>query len=571
MDGKSYCYKLTRDGVDRAVVRATTATPAPPASATERRALSRPLRNLMPMLRSQRARAAGAAHRQQPRVCATPGSPTTSPRRGRGRPASPWLATEAGETTTSRAGSRPADDVRRRRHRRRRRRAARLHLRHHRPPKATMHFHRDVLADRRHVLRARAPGRRPDDVFTGTPPLAFTFGLGGLLVFPLRAGASTLLVEKATPVELADLIDEHGVTVCFTAPTAYKAMLARRAATAAARRCARRSPPASTCRRRPGRRSATRPASRSSTASARPRCCTSSSPPPTTTSGPGATGRAVPGYRATVLDDDGQPAARRRRRAGWPCKGPTGCRYLADPRQAAYVQNGWNLTGDTFVPRRRRLLLVPGPQRRHDHLLRATTSPAPRSRRRCSQHPDVAECAVVGVPDEDARAARQGVRRAARTASPATPRRSPSCRTSSSSRSRRTSTRARSSSSTALPRTRTGKVQRFRLREPQPQPIARRGRHAHRGHRRRPGRAVLRRAGQAARPGATRSRVWERNAADDTFGFGVVFSDETLGGIEHADPVIHAQMAARVRPLGRHRRALPRHGRPPSAATGSRR
>ena len=92
-------------------------------------------------------------------------------------------------------------------------------------PKATMHFHRDVMSIcetfSRHVLQPSA-----DDVFTGTPPYAFTFGLGGVLLFPLHAGASTLLVEKATPVELADLIDEHGVTVCFTAPTAYKAMLA---------------------------------------------------------------------------------------------------------------------------------------------------------------------------------------------------------------------------------------------------------------------------------------------------------------------------------------------------------
>ncbi len=92
-------------------------------------------------------------------------------------------------------------------------------------PKATMHFHRDVLAIcdtfSRHVLR---PG--PDDVFTGTPPYAFTFGLGGVLLFPLHAGASTVLVEKATPAELAAIIDDYGVTTCFTAPTAYKAMLA---------------------------------------------------------------------------------------------------------------------------------------------------------------------------------------------------------------------------------------------------------------------------------------------------------------------------------------------------------
>src|SRR6188472_2303244 len=131
-------------------------------------------------------------------------------------------------------------------------------------PKATMHFHRDVMSIcetfSRHVLQPSA-----DDVFTGTPPYAFTFGLGGVLLFPLHAGASTLLVEKATPVELADLIDEHGVTVCFTAPRRT------RPCSPPGRRCrpsARPSRPASTCRRRRGRRSATRPASRSSTASA---------------------------------------------------------------------------------------------------------------------------------------------------------------------------------------------------------------------------------------------------------------------------------------------------------------
>ncbi|MGW6870289.1 AMP-binding protein, partial [Streptomyces sp. NPDC054912] len=92
-------------------------------------------------------------------------------------------------------------------------------------PKATLHFHRDVLANAdtfsRHVLKPRE-----DDVFTGTPPLAFTFGLGGLVVFPLHVGAATLLIEQATPERLADLVAEHGVTVLFTAPTAYRAIMA---------------------------------------------------------------------------------------------------------------------------------------------------------------------------------------------------------------------------------------------------------------------------------------------------------------------------------------------------------
>src|ERR1039458_2983815 len=105
-------------------------------------------------------------------------------------------------------------------------------------PKVTMHFHRDILATAdtfsRHLIKPR-----PDDVFTGTPPLGFTFGLGGLLLFPLRAGACALLIERATPGELADTIAAHGVTVLSTAPTAYRAMLAAGKASAltSLRRC----------------------------------------------------------------------------------------------------------------------------------------------------------------------------------------------------------------------------------------------------------------------------------------------------------------------------------------------
>ncbi len=125
-------------------------------------------------------------------------------------------------------------------------------------PKATMHFHRDLLAAAdtfsAHVLKPE-----PDDLFAGTPPLAFTFGLGALLLFPLRAGAATLLLEKATPDELADYIADHGVTVLSTAPTAYRAMLAAGKADQL-RGLRRRCRPASTCPSRRGRRSTTRPA-----------------------------------------------------------------------------------------------------------------------------------------------------------------------------------------------------------------------------------------------------------------------------------------------------------------------
>ena len=230
-----------------------------------------------------------------------------------------------------------------------------------------MHFHRDVLAIA-DTFSAQVVRPRSDDVFAGTPPLAFTFGLGGLVVFPLRVGASTLLIEKATPAELAHHIADHGVTVCFTAPTAYRAMVAsgRRRSPVHAEaggvggRAPRRDDLARVPRRDRGqahrrhrrdrdaarvhlRRGRRHPAGRDRSGGAGLRGAGSSTPQ----------GQPVP---------DGTPGR-------LAVKGPTGCRYLADPRQKVYVENGWNITGDTFQPGRGRLLLVLRPQRRHDHLV----------------------------------------------------------------------------------------------------------------------------------------------------------------------------------------------------------
>ncbi len=259
-------------------------------------------------------------------------------------------------------------------------------------PKATMHFHRDVLAIAdtfsRHVVRPVA-----DDLFTGTPPLAFTFGLGGLLVFPLRAGAATLLIEKASPPELADAIAAHQVTVCSTAPTAYRAMLAAGKAGQLAR-CGGRCRPASTCPRPPGTRSATPPGSRSSTASARPRCCTCSSRRPTRTSGPARPGRRC---RATWPRCSTRPAAPVP--DGVPgrlaVKGPTGCRYLGDARQAVYSQDGWNITGDTFVRDEDGYFWY---QARSDDMIVSSgyNIAGPEVEEALMAHPAVAECCVVG-------------------------------------------------------------------------------------------------------------------------------------------------------------------------------
>ncbi|WP_271635410.1 AMP-binding protein [Solicola gregarius] len=263
-------------------------------------------------------------------------------------------------------------------------------------PKATMHFHRDVLANAdtfsKHVLRPHA-----DDVFTGTPPLAFTFGLGGIVVFPLRVGASTLLIEKASPAELASLINDYSATICFTAPTAYRAMLATgdvrlldslRAGVSAGEHL-----PAATWE-----------AFRDATgvrlingigATEMLHIFISASGDDIR---PGSTGRAVPGYVATVVDDAGAPVPPGTvgRLA---VKGPTGCRYLADPRQTSYVKNGWNITGDTFLEDDDGYFWY---QARSDDMIVSSgyNIAAPEVEEALLLHDDVAECAVVGVPDE---------------------------------------------------------------------------------------------------------------------------------------------------------------------------
>jgi len=264
-------------------------------------------------------------------------------------------------------------------------------------PKATMHFHRDVLANAdtfsKHVLRPVA-----DDVFIGTPPLAFTFGLGGLVVFPLRVGASTLLVERATPDELADLIAEHRATVCFTAPTAYRAMLA--SGKAAQLTTLRRAVSAGEHLPAP-----VWHAFHEATgikiidgigATEMLHIFISAADDDIR---PGSTGRAVPGYVAAVLDDHGLPALSGES-GRLAVKGPTGCRYLADPRQAVYVQHGWNITGDTFVQDADGYFWF---QARSDDMIVSSgyNIAGPEIEEALITHPDVLECGVVGRPDAD--------------------------------------------------------------------------------------------------------------------------------------------------------------------------
>jgi 2-aminobenzoate-CoA ligase len=259
-----------------------------------------------------------------------------------------------------------------------------------------MHFHRDLLAVAdtfsEHVLKPTA-----DDLFTGTPPLAFTFGLGALVIFPLRAGAATLLLEKASPAELADHIAARGVTVCSTAPTAYRAMIA-----------AGKGPQLSGLRR---------PVSAGEHLPASTWQAFYDATGVKIIDGigstellhifisaadddirPGATGRAVPGYRAAILDDAGKPVP-----DGEPgklgVKGPTGCRYLADDRQLSYVSDGWNLTGDTYTRDADGYFWY---QARSDDIIVSSgyNIAGPEIEEVLLSHPEVAECGVVGVPDE---------------------------------------------------------------------------------------------------------------------------------------------------------------------------
>jgi len=265
-------------------------------------------------------------------------------------------------------------------------------------PKATIHFHRDLLiiADgyAREVL-----GVTPDDVFVGSPPLAFTFGLGGLAVFPLRFGAAATLLENASPPNMIEIIQTYQATVCFTAPTAYRAMLAamEEGADLSSLRCA-----VSAGETLPA------PVYESWLA-------TTGKPMldgigatellhifisnRLDDSRPGCTGTPVSGYEARIVDPDGNEVERGT--LGFlAVKGPTGCRYLADERQRNYVHDGWNLTGDSFVQD------VDGyfhfAARSDDMIISSGYNIAgPEVEAALLSHPAVAECAVVGVADDE--------------------------------------------------------------------------------------------------------------------------------------------------------------------------
>lgn len=262
-------------------------------------------------------------------------------------------------------------------------------------PKGTMHFHRDMLAVcdgyAHNVLRAKQ-----DDRFIGSAPLAFTFGFGGVL-FPMHIGASYVLLEKTTPDELLAAIERDRVTVCFTAPTAYRAMLGKLASRdiSSLRKCV------SAGETLP---KATFEAWFKATGLKLMDGIGSTEMLHIFISAvedeirPGATGKPVPGYEAKIIDDDGRdvPPGTLGRLA---VRGPTGCRYLADERQRKYISGGWNVTGDTYVMDDDGYFWY---QSRSDDMIVSAgyNIAGPDVEAALLSHPGVAECGVVGAPDE---------------------------------------------------------------------------------------------------------------------------------------------------------------------------
>lgn len=263
-------------------------------------------------------------------------------------------------------------------------------------PKATMHFHRDVLAMRdvvaRHVFETSS-----SDIYVGSPPLGFTFGLGALLVFPLASRGAVALVEQPTPENLLDAVQKFGATALFTAPTAYRNLV---------------------------------PLAPQYDLSSLHRCISAGEPLPKATSDawckatgiriidgigatemihifisasgaeirPGATGKPLPGYQACVLDEEGR-ALPRGFAGRLAVKGPTGCRYLDDPRQAEYVQGGWNVTGDRYFVDTDGYFWFEA--RADDMIISGGYNIAgPEVEAALITHPAVRECAVVGSPDD---------------------------------------------------------------------------------------------------------------------------------------------------------------------------
>ena len=265
-------------------------------------------------------------------------------------------------------------------------------------PKATMHFHRDLLiiADgyAKEILQVT-----PEDVFVGSPPLAFTFGLGGLAIFPLRFGATATLLENASPANMIEIIETYKATISFTAPTAYRMMLAAmdngadlsslRIAVSAGETLP--APVFNDWTEKTGKPILDGIGSTellhifisNRLGDAAPTC----------------TGRPIVGYQAKIVDDEMKEKPRGE--VGLlAIRGPTGCRYLADTRQTTYVRDGWNLTGDAFYQDAGGYFHFVA---RNDDMIVSSgyNISGPEVEAALLSHPDVKECAVIGVSDEE--------------------------------------------------------------------------------------------------------------------------------------------------------------------------
>jgi 2-aminobenzoate-CoA ligase len=265
-------------------------------------------------------------------------------------------------------------------------------------PKATMHFHRDLLivADgyAKEILAVT-----PDDIFVGSPPLAFTFGLGGLAIFPLRFGATATLLENASPANMIEIIETYKATVSFTAPTAYRAMLGAmhegadlsslRVAVSAGETLP--APVFNEWMAKTG-----KPILDGIGSTEMLHIFLSNR---LGDAAPGSTGTPVIGYEAKIVGDDMKEKPRGAV-GKLAVRGPTGCRYLADKRQHAYVRDGWNLTGDAFSQDEKGYFHFAA--RTDDMIISSGYNIAgPEVEAALLSHPDVKECAVIGVPDDE--------------------------------------------------------------------------------------------------------------------------------------------------------------------------
>ena len=265
-------------------------------------------------------------------------------------------------------------------------------------PKAALHTHRDLLAAceawPRHVLRAT-----PDDIVVGSPPLAFTFGLGGLLVFPMWAGASVFFADGAyTPESMVETIRNVGATICYTAPTFYRRMaaFAERGKLPTLRICVSAGEALPDATRQLWKQASGIEMLDGIGATEMFHIFISSRPEDVRR---GAIGTVVPGYRAQVVDEAGQALPH-----GTVGKlaviGPTGCKYLDEPRQRKYVVNGWNYPGDSFMMDADGYFYYQA--RDDDMIITAGYNVAGPEVENClALHAAVAECAVIGKPDEE--------------------------------------------------------------------------------------------------------------------------------------------------------------------------